>query len=219
MEDCVGPDLTDIRDTVASYYGEKIERHGATPLGVDWSCVPTQEMRFVQLLKIWQPEQTLSINDIGCGYGALFGFLHKRFPRTAIDYLGVDLSAAMIACAKAKRWRLHKPVFLRGHRSPRLADYTVASGIFNVKLQVPPERWEHFIRQTLRDMLDSSRVGFAANFLAPVHPDAQPIAELYRISPEPWLTFCERELGTRVELVQDYGMREFTLLARRKSPV
>jgi hypothetical protein len=33
---------------IASCYSAKVSRFGATPLGVDWTCQATQEMRFVQ---------------------------------------------------------------------------------------------------------------------------------------------------------------------------
>ena len=28
---------------IEQYYTQKVKTHGATPLGVDWPCVPTQE--------------------------------------------------------------------------------------------------------------------------------------------------------------------------------
>jgi hypothetical protein len=34
---------------IASCYLAKVSRFGAAPLGVDWTCQATQEMRFVQL--------------------------------------------------------------------------------------------------------------------------------------------------------------------------
>jgi hypothetical protein len=42
-------------------------------------------------------------------------------------------------------------------------------------------------------------------------------AELYRTSPETWAAHCERELGCSVEVLQEYGMREFTLVARLRN--
>ncbi len=36
----------------------------------------------------------------------------------------------------------------------------------------------------------------------------------YRTDPSRWTLFCQQTLGCAVELVDGYGMREFTLLAR-----
>src|SRR5882757_7851008 len=73
---------------VEAYYSARVARYGATPLGVDWSCQATQSLRFVQLLKICDFSAPFSLNDLGCGYGALCAFLDTRYSEAGIDYLG-----------------------------------------------------------------------------------------------------------------------------------
>ena len=63
-------DLAAVHTGISDYYTAKIRKFGATPLGVDWTCLPTQELRFVQLLKVCDFTSPLSLNDLGCGYGA-----------------------------------------------------------------------------------------------------------------------------------------------------
>ncbi len=63
-------------------------------------------------------------------------------------------------------------------------------------------------------MKRASSIGLAVNFLAPLPPGQAGPAELYRAEPEPWVRFCEQSLGARVELLQGYGLREFSLLVR-----
>jgi hypothetical protein len=41
--------------------------------------------------------------------------------------------------------------------------------------------------------------------------------ELYRTPRLRWIRFCREELGCVVKPLTGYGLREFTLLARRKS--
>lgn len=209
--------LDELFDEVEQYYSKKILAHGATPLGVDWSCLPTQEMRFVQLLKLCEFDVPISINDIGCGYGALLAFLRKRYRNKTVDYLGVDISAAMIAHAK-KRWKnCANAAFVQAVSGYRTADYSLASGVFNVKLSHTAAAWERMIEQTLRGMHAKSRLGFAANFLAPTPDGAPPVPELYRAPPAMWRNFCESAFDVNVEVIANYGMREYTLLARNKS--
>ena len=209
--------LDELLGDVAQYYSRKVLAHGATPLGVDWSCLPTQEMRFVQLLKLCEFDVPISINDIGCGYGALLAFLRKRYRNKTVDYLGVDISAAMIAHAK-KRWKNCANVaFVQVVSGYRTADYSLASGVFNVKLSHTAAAWERMIEQTLRGMHAKSRLGFAANFLAPTPDGAPPVPELYRAPPAMWRNFCESAFDVNVEVIANYGMREYTLLARNKS--
>jgi SAM-dependent methyltransferase len=207
-------DLADTYATIARYYTAKILRHGPTPRGVDWTCTATQELRFVQLLQIRGSSAGFSLNDFGCGYGAVLAYLDRWHPDAAVDYLGLDLSATMVRRAQ-REWRHRAGArFVAGATSPRVADYAIASGIFNVKLRQPLDRWTLFIARTLADMAATSRRGFAANFMAPRERDEEAEPELYRSTPAPWIDYCERTLGCSVELVAGYGLREFTLLAR-----
>jgi SAM-dependent methyltransferase len=199
---------------VEGYYTSRVTKYGATPLGVDWSCLATQRLRFVQLLRICDFRAAFSLNDVGCGYGALVDFVGERYPTAEMDYLGVDLSAAMIRRARRRHRARDGRRFVVGDASPRVADYSIASGIMNVKLHHSREQWERFVTHILSEMHRTSRRGFAVNFMAAASTDDSP-SELYRTSPEPWQHYCRRELGCSVEVLAGYGMREFTLLARR----
>ena len=158
--------LVPVHARIAPYYGETVARHGATPRGVDWRCVPTQELRFIQLLKLCDFSRPFSLNDVGCGYGALIGFIARRHPQATIDYLGIDLSPAMISRARRRHRGAAGRRFVVGSGIPRTADYAVASGVMNVMLDHPPALWEEFVAETLRCMHASARLGFAVNFMA-----------------------------------------------------
>jgi len=207
--------LDAVHADIERYYTAKVARYGATPLGVDWESAPAQELRFVQLLKLCNFAAPVSLNDIGCGWGALLGFLERRVPGK-VDYLGVDLSALMIDEAR-RTWAGHaRAAFVVGGASPRSADYGIASGIFNVKLSQPVELWTAFVQAVLDDMHATSRRGFAVNFLAPLENAMAGAPELYRPAPEIWRGYCESKLGADVEVLANYGMREYTLLVRRR---
>lgn len=212
-----GETLDAVYADVERYYAAKVARHGATPLGVDWSCQPSQALRFVQLLKLCDLSAPFSLNDAGCGYGALASYLSTFHPKAAIDYLGTDLSPAMIRRAR----RLHRGHpsrrFVVARQCPRIADYSVASGVMNVKLDHPLDIWEEFVAATLHDMHRTSRSGFAVNFMAEM-PPGSPGDRLYRTSPERWSRFCRDDLRCTVETLTGYGLREFTLLALTSAP-
>ena len=206
--------LAAVHGDIDRYYSAKIIRHGISPRGVDWTCQATQDLRFVQLAKLFGSEAALSLNDLGCGYGALLDFLHRRHPGLALDYLGIDLSREMVRRAKRK-WRgVPDAGFIQATRPSRVADYSVASGIFNVQLDQPTDLWEAFIATTLRDLRAASRRGFAVNLMAPPAADQPPRPGLYRTAPDAWVRYCEETLGGGVTVLDAYGMREFTLLVR-----
>jgi SAM-dependent methyltransferase len=202
---------------VEAYYSGRVTKHGATPRGVDWSCQATQDLRFVQLLKLCDFSAPFTLNDVGCGYGALCAYLAARHGESGIDYLGIDLSQAMVSRA---RRRFSRPGirFAVGKAIPRVADYSVASGIMNVNVGYSREVWEDFIAAMLRDIRRTSRRGFSINFMdtsISAETSADPHeASLYRTTPQRWIEYCQSELGCSVETVANYGMREFTLLVR-----
>lgn len=208
-----GGALAAVRADVDRHYSGLLRRFGPTPLGVGWTCVPTQELRFIQLTRPLGASGHFSINDIGCGYGALLGFLRKRLKRASIDYLGLDISQAMIDEAR-RRWAgVANARFEVSEGACPSADFCVASGVFNVKLGHDRSTWEAFVAGTLRQMYAGSRIGTAVNFLRE-DDRLEEIPELYRCQPGPWVEYGRR-LGAAVELRDGYGMPEFTLLLRR----
>ncbi len=199
---------------VEGYYSRKLARFGPTALGVDWSCELTQQLRFVHLLKVCDVRLPFSINDFGCGYGALVSFLRKRHPNKVAAYHGVDLSQSMIAAARRLHGNCKFATFEVARALPNAADFCVASGVFNVKLAQPRHIWERFVQQGLAHLDHRSKTGFAVNFLLPLaHADAP--AQLYCVEPETWARYCERELGRDVKVLLNYGLTEFTLIVRR----
>ncbi|CCD99767.1 class I SAM-dependent methyltransferase [Bradyrhizobium sp. STM 3809] len=214
--------LDAICSDVDAYYTACVARHGATPRGVDWSCEATQGLRFVQLMKLCDVSAPFSLNDIGCGYGALVPFLATRFASCEIDYLGIDLSRAMISRAR-RRYAGPQRRFVVAAESPRVADYSVASGIMNVNVGYAREAWEDYVRAMLARMHATSRRGFAVNFVRATddaEPDSDPATtRLYHTIPDVWAAHCERAFAARVDVIGNYGMKEFTLLVHRTSPV
>jgi SAM-dependent methyltransferase len=213
-----GAGIQRVYSDIEAYYGARVAKYGATPRGVDWSCQATQSLRFVQLLRICDFDAPFTLNDVGCGYGALCAFLDVRHPDSRVDYVGVDLSRAMVSRAR-RRFRRTDRHFFVGKASSRLADYSVASGIMNVNVGHSRAVWEAFVAEALRDMRRTSRRGFSVNFMSEVMtvsevPDKSPATRLYCTSPKRWIPFCEKVLGCSVEALENYGMREFTLLVR-----
>src|SRR5256884_1528902 len=97
VQTCALP-ISGILENVNRYYTEKLELHGATARGVDWNSVESQRLRFAQLLKICDCREPFTINDYGCGYGALADYL--RDTGGLFRYCGFDISSSMIARAR-----------------------------------------------------------------------------------------------------------------------
>ncbi|WP_420715982.1 class I SAM-dependent methyltransferase [Mycobacterium sp. 663a-19] len=200
---------------VARYYTSKLEEHGTTARGVDWNGEAGQTLRFDQLLGIVDVDGRFSINDLGCGYGALLDYLDAR--GFDVDYTGVDVSAEMVR-AGARRFEGRADVdFICAPRLNREADYSVASGIFNVRLECPDAEWQSHIEATLDMLQAASRRGFAFNCLTSYSDTAKMRDELYYADPCALFDLCKRRYSKSVALLHDYGLYEFTILVRKAS--
>jgi len=206
------PLIAGLHRLIAKYYSRKVMRHGATPLGVDWTCAATQELRFLQLMRLGPWPAACSLNDLGCGYGALLGYLGRYHRETSFDYVGIDLSPSMIECARQMWSAAPNRQFVVNSRIPRIADYAVASGLFNVNLWCDEGSWEVFVADTLTQLRQTSRRGFAVNFLASGGSNAR--SGLYHVLPTRWASYCTSELHCDVRVIDDYALDEFTLLVR-----
>jgi SAM-dependent methyltransferase len=202
----------EIVSSTAAFFEELLGLHGATPKAVDWNSDEAQTARFAQVLKVVEERERFSLNDVGCGYGALVGFLDRA--GYAFDYCGTDISAAMIEKARELHGGRENVVFHEGSAPPAPADYSVACGIFNKRMHFSEERWGAFVRETVAAMARSSRRGMAFNMLTKYSDPEKMREDLYYPDPCEYFDWCKREFSRRVALLHDYPLYEFTLIVR-----
>jgi SAM-dependent methyltransferase len=198
---------------VAAYYSDKLTRYGQTPKGVDWNGEESQRLRFEVLCRIVQGASQFSINDLGCGYGALYDFLARS--SEAFSYAGIDISEEMIRAAERRYPDRANVRFVQAAEPDQVADYGVASGIFNVRLHRSIEQWQSYLEASLDVLNQSSRLGFAFNCLT-AYSDADKMQDyLYYADPCLLFDLCKRRYSRNVALLHDYGLYEFTILVRK----
>lgn len=200
-------------DDVERYYTAKVQRHGATPAGVDWNSARSQTLRFAQLLRVCDVSRPFSILDYGCGYGALVDEIERR--GWTCEYVGFDLSHAMIAEAKQRYRDRACCRFIDDPSQVSEADYVVASGTFNVKLDASADGWGRYVDEAIRSMFDRARRGIAFNLLTTYADRHRMRPDLYYADPLRMFDFCKRDLSRFVSLIHDYELFEFTLLVLR----
>jgi SAM-dependent methyltransferase len=198
---------------VGTYYTSALGRHGATPRGVDWSSEESQRLRFDQLAKIWEGrgDEAVSVIDYGCGYGALVPYLRER--GLAFSYTGLDISPAMVAAAR----QLHggaDAAFVGDEAELPAADYAVASGIFNVKLDTPEEIWREYMLETLGRLAGLGTRGFAFNVLSLYSDPGRRRPDLFYADPLFLFDHCKTRYSRAVALLHDYPLYELTMLVR-----
>lgn len=202
-----------VLERVRQYYTEKIEAYGATPRGVDWNSLESQEVRFEQILKVCDCTRPFSINDYGCGYGALVNYMTDR--GYVFQYRGFDISERMIANARELHGGLDHCEFFADESCLTAADYTVASGIFNVKLQTSNEEWKAYVLHTLGRIAELSEKGFAFNVLTKYSDRELMRPDLYYADPLFLFDYCKKNFSRFVSLLHDYPLYEFTILVKK----
>lgn len=205
---------TELLTEVAEYYTSKLTEHGETPRGVDWNGEEGQKLRFEQLCKIVDATKRFTINDLGCGYGALYDYIDNNFDK--FSYSGVDVSECMIRAAEQRCKKKPEARFVLSSEPEQIADYGVASGIFNVRLGRSDDEWQPYLEDTL-DILDrTSRIGFAFNCLTSYSDTEKMRDYLYYADPCVLFDLCKRRYSRNVALLHDYGLYEFTILVRKQ---
>jgi SAM-dependent methyltransferase len=201
-----------ILTAVERYYSEKFAEHGPSARGVDWNSTESQELRFAQLARLFGSDRRdFSVNDLGCGYGAFAAYL-TRFDFEG-SYMGYELSPAMLAHAQATVRDRPRFRFRRGS-TLQPADYSVASGIFNIKLAFDGDEWAAYIWETIDELAHASRKGFAFNMLTAYSDTDKRRPDLYYAEPSVTFDTCVRRYSREVALLHDYGLWEFTVIVR-----
>lgn len=211
-----------IESLVSKYYAEKFERFGATPQGVDWKNTDAQWLRFVQLSHLFDStpisDKIFSVNDLGCGYAEFYKLLDLKF-KNNFEYFGYDISKPCIDFIQKDAFYQQKNNFKAIHiqkaEDMQVSDYSITSGIFNVKFEKDNDLWLKYILQTL-DTLDKKSIkGFAFNCLTSYSDKDKMQGNLYYADPLFLFDHVKRNYAKNVALYHDYGIYDFTIVAKK----
>jgi SAM-dependent methyltransferase len=201
-----------IQAAVAAYYSRALAAHGPTHRGVDWSSRDSQELRFTTLLDGVDWSGAPSLLDFGCGCGALAAYLDGLGYRC--DYTGYDIAPEMVRTARRVVGERPGRRFTSDLATLEPADHVVASGIFNVKLDVAPDDWRRYADETIAALGALSRRRLAFNLLPPASSPQLERADLHYADRDAVVELCATTLGADDVVVREhYGLWEFTVVA------
>lgn len=208
--------IDDVQSKLNDYFSEKLDQFGATAKGVDYNGEAAQQIRFTELVKIIRnPIEKFSVIDYGCGYGAMFEFIHAR--NWPFEYYGVDLIEKMVIAGRETHKDFPNAHFTTDEKELPKADYLVAAGIFNIKMDADYTDWQTFVCETLPRMDQLCTKGFSFNMLTQ-YSDADRMAQrpdLFYGDPLFFFDFCKKNFSRNVALLHDYGLYDFTILVRK----
>ena len=203
----------DIARQLENHFDKRIEIYGAGLQSVDWKSTEAQYNRFRQLLKVACRTESFSINDYGCGCGELINFL--KASNFDFDYFGFDVSSQMIEKAGEIYQSFDNCRFSTESKDLPVADYTIASGIFNLKFGASDDYWKEYMSETVAELARLSRRGFSFNALTSYSDAEYKRADLYYADPLFWFDYCKRNFSRYVSLLHDYPEYDFTIIVRK----
>jgi SAM-dependent methyltransferase len=148
-------------------YRNRLANRGNTAQGVFWRSQTSQIARFDALLSLVHqiaPQKPVTIADIGCGYGAMLAFINKTPAYAQTIYHGVDINRAMIAACH-QTFPAENALFTIGNTPPKLVDFCVFSGTFNLTHSDDPDLWMDYIFACLDRCMARARYGLVLNLL------------------------------------------------------
>ena len=201
-----------IRETIR-FFTEKLAKHGTTAKGIDFNSIEAMHTRYEQVLRAIKVRHGFSLNDFGCGFGAIIDYMQDH-GFSDFDYTGYDVTDTMIDAARMRHADPQHRFVVGDHDAMTPADYTLAQGVFNMKLATPVTEWADHVHRCLTAMYAVSGIAMSANFLTS-YSDADLMRDdLYYPDPGEMFAFA-KTLSRNVALLHDYDLYDFTLIIVR----
>jgi len=206
--------IPDLLEVIRKIYDQRIKECGPVANGVYWKNDVEQALRLEILLSTVLPcdlNGPITINDLGCGYGALYELVRFEPMMRGGKYFGYDISLDMIKMAHHKI-NDERVKLIAGPVASHVADYSFVSGTYNMFLGADRRMWEHYIRTSLTMLWKKTSKVLAFNLLDNSTP--KQLSDLYYANKHEFIDFA-LTLSPEVNVIDDYQLAEFTITITR----
>jgi len=207
-------DIGQLLNLVSNTYSYRVNQCGPVANGVFWKDQDGQMLRYELLLQAIDDADLsgpISVNDLGCGYGALFDLLADQPMMQGGRYYGYDISPKMIEEAKV-RHADSRASFIESPIATEVADYSFVSGTYNMNLGSRRDIWGDYVKTSLARLWDKTAKAMAFNMLDAASPVR--LINLYYADRNEFVEFA-MSLSPEVEIIDDYPLTEFTIYVKR----
>ena len=203
---------------LAHHYETCLEKHGATPKGMDWPKDDDLRTRFAVMCGIvtHSPPKMPSILDLGCGAGLLLDYMKEKRLLTSFDYTGIDISEKMVETAK-KRWpasNFEQRDILQKPLASQSYDYVIMNGVLTLKASLPYNAMVKFAERLIEAAFASCRLGLAFNVMNK-HVDWER-DDLFHWPFDEAAAFLKKFCSRHIIFRADYGLYEYTTYVFRE---
>ena len=190
-------------------YSERIARLGPVVQALGWRDEEQQQLRFKVFGDFIDFTKSVSVLDIGCGFGDFYNFLLKIKPD--IQYTGCDLSQDVIEIARSQNKGGSfevRDISIKPYSESQF-DYICMSGIFNYRICDNLK----YLNDTIESTFKFCRQGIIFNLTTDLVDYESP--ELFYYSPEEVFRLCTK-LSRSIILRHDYPLYEFTIFVKKQ---
>lgn len=207
---------TKLLQPVAKLFDRSMQVFGANHKAVAWRD-PIRQFRRFQVFSglmtsVEDAAGHTSVNDLGCGYGAMFQAFADLPPLKNGKYIGYDISEEMLSAAR-KRIRDLRASFIHSHIATEEADYSFVSGTYNMKLDADDDPWREYIEDNLIQLWSKSKRALGFNMLSSLNPRRE--QTLYYADPEHFTEFCRRNISPNLRRIDTMAPDEWTIFMMR----
>lgn len=197
---------------VKELYTNNLKEFGMVSQSVGWPNAADHTLRFDKLLGSFDISKPFSLNDLGCGYGAVLDYLHIN-NKPIKQFFGYDISQEMLDSLDSAKYPTVEIKKICSSQLSTMADYSIASGIFNVKFEETDEKWISYILETLNALNQFSKIGFSFNLLTSYVDFKRD--HLYYGDPLFFFDYCKKNFSKQVSLLHDYKLWEWTIAVKK----
>jgi len=214
MPEAPPEDIGQLLNLISSAYTYRINQCGPVANGVFWKDQDGQVLRYELLLQAVAEEDLgdpITVNDLGCGYGALFDLLADQHMMKDGHYFGYDISPKMIIEARSQHPD-PRATFIESPVATEMADYSFVSGTYNMNFGARRDIWGEYVKTSLKRLWDKTSKVMAFNMLDSASPER--LLDLYYADRNEFVAFA-LTLSPEVEIIDDYPLTEFTIYVKR----
>lgn len=197
---------------VRNLYSQNIKEYGISSRSVGWPSTYDHTLRFEKLFTNLDLAGISSLNDLGAGYGSVLKYL-KSCNHKLKDYYAYDISPEMLECIDTEKFSDTNIEKIEDSKISKEADFTIASGIFNVRFSENDELWTKYVLETLMNINSFSRHGFSFNLLTSYVDFKRD--HLFYADPLLFFDYCKKNFSRYVALLHDYPLYEWTIVVKK----
>ena len=187
--------LRRINSEIAEIYNERFLKLGPTPEASMWFSKTRQIARFDVIfnqLKLFHQRNSISISDVGCGYGAFLQYLSEKKIDEELSYYGYDVSPEVIKFCKNKYFE--RASFYTKSVPIHKTDFVIMSGTFNFFPTQDYNAWKVYLFNSLKLLWSKAKCAMIFN-LQISNQAAITTEGIVYAAQEQVEQFCEKNFG------------------------